>query len=319
MSAILADALAASSFNMPFTTMNNYNWLFDLGQPTLAANSEPQAHTGMTFDTAMGTLNGSCSPMDGESSFVVKMLIVSTGYYSRTDSFQAENQLARRPSSSIALPSPQSQDELSVQSGPRQVQEWGLETSPQSKTSPTIRANAQQQCLRQMPSSTNAEGWHSFMGKPSQQALVIDDVSRNRVLDLIVQAAPKTPEGSPVTRDHPLLTRDAIQEYSDLYFDRFNKSYPLIHRATFEPSQVDPLLLVSVMLLGATYGGKDTHRLAVCIHDIMRTQVIQHVAFTASPSLWMLQTILLIECFGKSRAGQKQHDMSHLFHGMLIK
>lgn len=32
----------------------------------------------------------------------------------------------------------------------------------------------------------------------------------------------------------------------------------------------------------------------------------------------MLQTILLVECFGKSRAGQKQHDMSHLFHGLLI-
>lgn len=32
----------------------------------------------------------------------------------------------------------------------------------------------------------------------------------------------------------------------------------------------------------------------------------------------MLQTILLVECFGKSRAGQKQHDMAHLFHGLLI-
>lgn len=32
----------------------------------------------------------------------------------------------------------------------------------------------------------------------------------------------------------------------------------------------------------------------------------------------MLQTILLVECFGKSRAGQLQHDMSHLFHGLLI-
>jgi hypothetical protein len=51
----------------------------------------------------------------------------------------------------------------------------------------------------------------------------------------------------------------------------------------------------------------------------MRTQVIQHPAFTPTPEIWMLQVILLIECFGKSRAGQKQHDMSHLFHGMLIK
>jgi hypothetical protein len=170
-----------------------------------------------------------------------------------------------------------------------------------------------------MPLLTNAEGWHSFMGKPSQQPLVLDDVSRNRALDLVVQAGPKTPEGSPVTRDHPLLTLPAMQEYCDHFFLRFNKSYPLIHRATFVPSQVDPLLLVSIMLLGATYGDKDAHRLAVCIHDIMRTQVIQHPAFTPTPEIWMLQVILLIECFGKSRAGQKQHDMSHLFHGMLIK
>jgi hypothetical protein len=73
------------------------------------------------------------------------------------------------------------------------------------------------------------------------------------------------------------------------------------------------------MSLGATYGDKDAHRLAVCIHDVMRTLVIQHHALMAIRELFMLQTILFIECFGKSRAGQKQHDMSHLFHGILIK
>jgi hypothetical protein len=249
------------------------------------------------------------------------MLTISTGSYNGSD-FQMAAQAIHKSPKSVALPSPQSQAGLSGQGGPLYPQEWGsgLETPPLSKTSPTVQANAQQQqCLRQMPLSTNAEGWHSFMGKPSQQPLILDDVSRNRVLDLVVQAGPKTSEGSPVTRDHPLLTLDAMQEYVDLFFSRFNKSYPLIHRATFEPSRVDPLLLLSVMLLGATYGDKDAHRLAVCIHDITRTQVLQHAAFTATPDLFMLQIILLIECFGKSRAGQKQHDMSHLFHGMLIK
>lgn len=56
----------------------------------------------------------------------------------------------------------------------------------------------------------------------------------------------------------------------------------------------------------------------VCIHDVLRPQIFAHAGFSAVPQLWMLQTILLVECFGKSRAGQKQHDMSHLFHGLLI-
>ena len=312
----------ASSFNMPFTTMNNYNWLFDLEQPNLMPNMGQQARADMSLDVATANPTSDI-PSSGNfaissSRYIAEMLTIDIDMYNG-GSFQAEAQSAHK--SPPAIPSPQSQSGLSGRSGPLYPQEWGsgLETHHPPNTSPDVRANIQQQCLRQMPVSNNAEGWHSFMGKPSQRPLILDDVSRNRVLDLIVQAGPRTSEGSPVTRDHPLLTLDAMQDYVDLFFSRFNKSYPLIHRATFEPSRVDPLLLLSVMLLGATYGDKDAHRLAVCIHDITRTLVLQHAGFKASPDLNILQTILLIECFGKSRAGQKQHDMSHLFHGMLIK
>jgi hypothetical protein len=312
----------ASSFNMPFTTMNNYNWLFDLEQPSLMANMVPLARADMTLDVTTGNSTSNV-PRSGNAAIsnskcFAQMLTIETGLYNG-GAFQTEAQSVHK--SPPAIPSPESQTGLSGRSGPLCPQEWGsgLEIHSQSNTSTIVRANAQQQCLRQMPLSINAEGWHSFMGKPSQRPLILDDVSRNRVLDLVVQAGPRTSEGSPVTRDHPLLTLDAMQDYVDLFFSRFNKSYPLIHRATFEPSRVDPLLLLSVMLLGATYGDKDAHRLAVCIHDITRTLVLQHAGFNASPDLYILQIILLIECFGKSRAGQKQHDMSHLFHGMLIK
>jgi hypothetical protein len=54
------------------------------------------------------------------------------------------------------------------------------------------------------------------------------------------------------------------------------------------------------------------------VHDVLRPQIFANAGFSAKPDLWVLQTILLVECFGKSRAGQKQHDMSHLFHGLLI-
>ena len=79
------------------------------------------------------------------------------------------------------------------------------------------------------------------------------------------------------------------------------------------------------MLISSQYVLHDsTVRLAaadiyqVCIHDVLRPQIFANAGFSAKPDLWVLQTILLVECFGKSRAGQKQHDMSHLFHGLLI-
>jgi hypothetical protein len=232
---VTANKSVASSFNIPFTTLNNYNWLFHLEQPSLTASNEVQTHANINFETEMGTLNGKGTRIEdnvtGSSISVTEMPTFATDAHDidGPNTFQTGSQSSRESPSSIALPSPQSQVELSAQSGPRnsQQQEWGvvsgLENSSQSKT-PIIRPKAQQQCLRQIPLSTNAEGWHSFMSKPSQQPLVLDDVSRNRVLDLVVQAGSKTPEGSPITHDHPLLTLEAMQEYTDLYFVRFNKS-----------------------------------------------------------------------------------------------
>ena len=137
-------------------------------------------------------------------------------------------------------------------------------------------------------------------------------------MSLVDQAHPKSPEGTEITRDHPLLTMEVLQQWSDLFFTRFHVSYPLLHQATFDPAQTEPLLLTAVLLLGATYSNKEDHLFSICIHNVMRTQIFGSMAFTTRPILWMLQTILLVECFGKSRAGQLQHDMSHLFHGLLI-
>ena len=147
---------------------------------------------------------------------------------------------------------------------------------------------------------------------------VIDEIARESVLYLVDQARPKSSEGAEISREHPQLALEVLQQWSDLFFSHFNVSYPLLHQATFDPSQTEPLLLTAVLLLGATYSNKDDHLFSICIHNVMRTQMFGSVAFTTRPTLWILQTILLVECFGKSRAGQLQHDMSHLFHGLLI-
>ena len=133
--------------------------------------------------------------------------------------------------------------------------------------------------------------------------------ARDGLIRVVIEAHPTRPNGSEISSSDALLSLDALQHYSDLFFTRFNSSYPLIHQSTFDSGRVHPLLLMSILLLGATYSGKEAHMLAVCLHDIMRPVIHASKEFSNRPELWMLQTILLVECFGKSRAGEKQHEM----------
>jgi hypothetical protein len=144
---------------------------------------------------------------------------------------------------------------------------------------------------------------------PCSKLPLISPQARDGLMREINQSHPTRPDGSEIISSDPLFSLSSLQHYSDLFFTRFNSSYPLIHQATFDSNNVHNFLLMSILLLGATYSDKEAHLLAVCIHDIMRPLIHSSKEFCTRPKLWMLQTILLVECFGKSRAGEKQHDM----------
>jgi hypothetical protein len=322
---------------MPFTTMNNYNWLFDVDSlenyiPLSIDTSLPQNQHTPAFSPRLqeksnndrlekpSTIEMSAS---NESSHVVYDERFNSS--SRADSMDMDSSIQFPPSNASIPITSESISSLPLNpagtSSPEQLsrQIYPSSTSKTSVHKIQPRINPQQLATR-LPPITAADPLETFSQTSRTKKLpVVDELTRHHVLDLVVQASPTTPEGCLVTREHPLLSLSALQNYCDLFFCRFNVTYPLLHQATFEPSQVEPLLLISVLLLGATYGEKAGHRLAVCIHDVLRAQIFQNAAFKAQPDLWILQTILLVECFGKSRAGQTQHDMSHLFHGLLIK
>lgn len=171
-----------------------------------------------------------------------------------------------------------------------------------------------------LPSASSCDINNNFDSfKQTGKLPVIGEVARESVLKLVDRGCPQLPGGLRITRDHPSLSLFALQDYCDLYFTQFNTTYPLLHQATFDPTRVDPLLLTSVLLLGATYSDRVSHIVAISVHDILRAQVLGSPGFTPKPMLWMLQTLLLLECFGKFRAGQLQYDMSNLFHCVLIE
>ncbi|KAI2472489.1 fungal-specific transcription factor domain-containing protein [Annulohypoxylon bovei var. microspora] len=288
----------ASSFNMPYTTQVNYDWLFSLDHnfAGTAVSQTPYASTaslapyscGMQQPTSMGLSQADPSPevrqYDSSATESPLTSMASLDYVRPRGSTHSATSpsISDRPAPSLSPPA-------------KQVSSEGFRRTPEVEF---------ERPLATLQSSNR----HPFL----------DSFAYARILDTIKTARPLAPDGSLLDTNHPLLSLPSLQSYCDLYFTRFNSAYPLIHQATFDPSKKEPLLLLSIILLGATYSEKEAHQLAVCVHDVIRPAIFSHASFNPKPDLWMLQTILLVECFGKSRAGQKQHDMSHLFHGMLI-
>ena len=147
----------------------------------------------------------------------------------------------------------------------------------------------------------------------------IGETARTGILSLVSQLQPLMAGGVPIDISSPLLSLSSLQDFCDLFFVKFNTPYPLIHQPTFRPDGVDPLLLATILAMGATYSTKEAHQLAVGIHDSLRIHFFSHPDFSPQPELWILQTAVLIDCFGRQRAGHNQWDTAQLFHSMLIK
>ncbi|KAF9633498.1 hypothetical protein BFW01_g4392 [Lasiodiplodia theobromae] len=335
----------ASSFNMPFTTMNNYNWLFDVDLGATAAQqfsaSTPDILSGTftathvdqaapdhrpsthTFPTGVPTEHtpavSELAPLSTDEPSIAAPTAPSATLSHPQSNSSVLPDMSLPDSTTISLPSLEFAEKHHAV-GSAAIGRSHIINAPTPLSMPneeSAKAARDSLAARQAHFGIDFERPMSSMNR-SASLPVIDEVARAQVLDVIEAARPITPDGLYISRSHPLLSLSSLQTYCDLYFTRFNTAYPLIHQPTFDASHVETLLLVSVLLLGATYCEKDAHQMAVCIHDVLRPQIFAHAGFNAKPDLWVLQTILLVECFGKSRAGQKQHDMAHLFHGLLI-
>lgn len=328
----------ASSFNMPYTTALDYNWLFNLEAATasgfgLTSARESFSEPNLFSDPDPGDSNKADMAPSQHAQNPTPESLNSATWHSWHEDKTDGNGRESRHSSTDMRPSPVTREIRPAPPQPRTARQSDASNGRVSRPDPEIQPR-QQGIDRRGPSRheidprLQRQKTKSRVARERPLAMLQDPISTSRIdqgvldklLAVIEAADPKIPDSplSSSVRDHPLLSLQSVQTWLDLFFTQFNTTYPLIHMPTFNASTTEPLLLLSILLLGATYLDKAAHQLAVCIHDVIRPSIFAHAGFSARPELWTLQTILLVECFGKSRAGQKQHDMSHLFHGLLI-
>ncbi|KAI1334269.1 fungal-specific transcription factor domain-containing protein [Xylariaceae sp. FL0016] len=141
---------------------------------------------------------------------------------------------------------------------------------------------------------------------------------RQEIIDFISQIRPVYPDGSTIDENTTDMSLESMQEYLDLFFENFNYSYPLIHRATFAIAESEPIFLLSIMVLGATYKGKDAHSVSVCIFDAIVPHILGGLLSIQIPDLTTLQAFLILECYGMYRAGPHQRESAILIHTLLF-
>jgi len=234
---------------MPFTTKSNYNWLFDLDLSKLDKQLDS-----CPLQTPLEQFEDTRFPFPPArhdlGPYVHQSLPLA--YQNSSDDVLQ---------SFLPIPLPDTSN-INANASSRFSQSATVDSAPRSTS------NSHSHVTINPTSAHHVSDFNTDapigISRSSSAFPTVDEFSRQQLLRLIELSPPIDPNGFKVTRNHPLLSLASLQTFSDLFFSHFNVTYPLLHRARFDPSKVDSLLLVAVLLLGASYSSdKEAHQLAV--------------------------------------------------------
>ncbi|KAF4335201.1 C2H2 zinc finger [Fusarium beomiforme] len=168
--------------------------------------------------------------------------------------------------------------------------------------------------------SSSAEDVDSLcsLGRLGLNNLHLTETKRGEILSLVSDMRPVYPDGTLIDESTANLSLVQMQGYLDLFFSNFNSCYPMIHSPTIELLDAEPLFLLSLIVLGATYKEKEDHQLSVCLYDAMMPYIMSGLNVITVPDLSILQTFMILECYGMYRAGSYQRENAILMHTFLF-
>ncbi|KIW64828.1 hypothetical protein PV04_07134, partial [Phialophora macrospora] len=109
-----------------------------------------------------------------------------------------------------------------------------------------------------------------------------------------------------------------LEHFYSIYFANYNSHFPILHQASFSCRDASPLLLLSILTLGATLSDPEHFETSEAIHDKLRWLIFSSPGFQPPAPLWCLQALLIIQAHEKMFSSRKHHEMAHIFHGAII-
>lgn len=104
------------------------------------------------------------------------------------------------------------------------------------------------------------------------------------------------------------------------YWKNFHPQYGLLHKPSFNVNQQPPILIISLIMTGASYLGVDFRRtVSDPICGPLRWIIFSHPDFQPPSSTYIILSLLLLESYEKTSTNRYLHERSYLHHGTTIQ
>lgn len=120
-----------------------------------------------------------------------------------------------------------------------------------------------------------------------------------------------------------------IERWLEIYWLIFHPQYPILHRPSFSNSDSHPLLLLAMIMVGASLwsctgsrnsnGVKDPDGLAEQIAIPLRWLIFADSDCKPPAKVWVIQSLLMLETFEITSTSRALHERAYLHHGTKIQ
>ena len=167
--------------------------------------------------------------------------------------------------------------------------------------------------------------------------IILSENKREQILELIEKRFNESNHSPVVKSKEQLLSGDrsvenhvlslrSLQTYIGSYWYHFHKQMPILHQPTFTANKAQNLLLIAVIAIGAAnldkiHGEEFTNsgaELANFLAWHLRGELFMDQDFRPPAKLWVLQTLLLLECYEKLYSSRVLHERSQIHHATTI-
>ncbi|CDO92624.1 unnamed protein product [Kluyveromyces dobzhanskii CBS 2104] len=104
------------------------------------------------------------------------------------------------------------------------------------------------------------------------------------------------------------------------YWLNFHPQYPILHKPSFDIEKAPPILVLSMIMTGASYlGSENRNTVSDVIAGPLRWLIFSHEDFQPTSETYIIQALLLLECYEKTSTNRYLHERSYLHHGTTIQ
>lgn len=171
---------------------------------------------------------------------------------------------------------------------------------------------------------------HLKRNSPLNTQFYVDHSIVERMIEALPQLSRKSITDVLLEKCERFSVEDRLSFYLFGYWETFNARFSIIHRVSFDTTTCEPLLLLSMILIGCMYfpGYSETvveyemspeYKLAIMIAKPLRFALFQHRDFRSPVKVWVLQTLNLLEWCEKNYLSREMHERAHIHHGTTVQ